>query len=311
MISIYDFGIFPYALGDVLTWSIKQSVKALESKDDRLDIFLCNEDSNFYQEKNVDQRNSNSFLNDLLPTFYCNPMVNDIHIFQNRNRMMARLTGEDLLTHEFKVRNKNNWEVLNRILFNEVSSHREIIEFYEKNKMVPQLVSPIGFDFKHIINNKIVIAIHLRGRKRDQSLGMTEEHRDADINVWREALLCIGIIRPDVMFILLGKCSENDPSILELKNVESLRHNGGTLAQELFLIKNCNGFMGSVSGFSEMAILSGSNCCLFNPDQRSYNNWGLNYGDTNNRYGNPNQHIIEGKETVEKITNSFYKIINL
>lgn len=311
MISIYDFGIFPYALGDSLTWSVKQCVKALNEGHNYIDLFLCNDGVNYYQENHIDQSNSRSYMTDLLPAFYCNPMIKDVYLFHNRDLMLSRLEESEKLNHLIMLKYKKDWGVLNNYMFDQVSSHQTIIDYYKRNQVIPHLSSPLGFDFKHIHYAKVTIALHLRGRKRDSSLGITEEHRDANIDVWREFIIKTGEKYPDVMFVILGRADEADPSILSLGNVESLRKKGGSLAKELYLINNCDAFMGSFSGFAEMAAFSKTPYAVFNPDERSYKNWGLPYGSVRHHFSNEKQIIVEGKETVQKIEEAFNKILSL
>lgn len=39
--AIYDFELFPFALGDVLTWNVRTAMRCKELGRKKVDIYLC------------------------------------------------------------------------------------------------------------------------------------------------------------------------------------------------------------------------------------------------------------------------------
>lgn len=314
MISIYDFGIFPYALGDILTWSVKQMMKAINQGETHINLYICTDGVNIHQKNHISKDNWNSHAFDLFPAFYTNHMVKDLKIFEDRNTMLEHLPHNDSRDHLNKFHMTRDYATLNDIMFEQVCNHRDISEFHKVHGNIPYLQSPRGF-FPGSLESRAykVVALHLRARNIDNTLGPSENQRDANPKVWYPWLKEMANTRSDIKFAVLGKHHEKDPELLSIPNVVYPRNHGWGLAHELSLITNSPLFMGSFSGFAEMAILGKKPYILTNPDIRSYKNAGMEQiGDSiiwKQPFGLENQITISGPDNYDNIMNAFNSIM--
>src|SRR4051794_15980433 len=92
--AIYDFELFPYALGDVLTWNVRSAVHAEEAGCPGVDIYICLDPrfpSCIYQRELVVAENAPLYFNELFGAFGTHPMLQNIFVFGSRDDMVARL----------------------------------------------------------------------------------------------------------------------------------------------------------------------------------------------------------------------------
>jgi len=94
LVAIYDFELFPYALGDVLTWNIRTAIRCEELNREKVDIFICIDKrypSGIYQRSLVTEENFEIFFSDLYGAFGTHPRLGNIHIFRDRDALIAHL----------------------------------------------------------------------------------------------------------------------------------------------------------------------------------------------------------------------------
>jgi hypothetical protein len=94
LISIYDFEIFPYALGDVLTWNIHTAMRCAETGCPRTDIYICldaEHHASIYQRGLINRDNYELFFSELYSAFGTNQKLGNIFIFRDRKAMIAEL----------------------------------------------------------------------------------------------------------------------------------------------------------------------------------------------------------------------------
>lgn len=313
MISIYDFSILPYALGDVLTWSVKQQIKAINLGDGNIDVLLCDDTpTNLHQEKHITRGNSKSHLTDLIPAFYTNPMVRSVQIFNDREQMMDILPCSQRKEHMDKFLMSREFIHANKTVLDEVSIHEDINEFYARNGKVPPLYQPTGFDTLpiHLSDCKKVIAVHLRSRLMETGLQVTETHRDANLLVWDKFLTDAYKVYPEVSFVLLGRNAHKLTPLLSLKTVICPRREGWSLAQELSLISNCSAFMGSCSGFAVMASFTKTPYLICKCDDRSFLNYGISLDKNQLPFATPHQYLAR-EETPELLMQHLDRILSI
>src|SRR5580693_9508837 len=92
--AIYDFGLLPYALGDVLTWNIQTAVRAVEAGRSLVDIYICadpQEPAFLYQRGLIVEENSFLHLSEMLGAFGTHPCLGDINICRSRDQIRERL----------------------------------------------------------------------------------------------------------------------------------------------------------------------------------------------------------------------------
>jgi len=94
LVAIYDFELFPYALGDVLTWNVRTAMRCEELGRDKVDIYICADEKHpagIYQRGLVNPQNFELFFNELYSAFGTHPRLGNIHIFRERETLLERL----------------------------------------------------------------------------------------------------------------------------------------------------------------------------------------------------------------------------
>jgi hypothetical protein len=94
IVAIYDFEIFPFALGDVLTWNVRTAMRCEELGRDRVDVYICANEGclgNVHQHGIVNVQNFDLLFNELYSAFGTHPRLGNIHIFRRRHVMISRL----------------------------------------------------------------------------------------------------------------------------------------------------------------------------------------------------------------------------
>ena len=94
IVGIYDFELFPFALGDVLTWNVRTAMRCEELGRSRVDIYLCVDErypAGVHQRDMINAQNFDLFFSELYSAFGTHPCLGDIHIFRDRDALIARL----------------------------------------------------------------------------------------------------------------------------------------------------------------------------------------------------------------------------
>jgi hypothetical protein len=94
IVAIYDFEIFPYALGDVLTWNVRTAIRCIELGRDSVDIYICADQrypAGIYQRGLVNPQNFELFFSELFGAFGTHPRLGNIHIFSKRETLLESL----------------------------------------------------------------------------------------------------------------------------------------------------------------------------------------------------------------------------
>jgi hypothetical protein len=92
--AIYDFELFPYALGDVLTWNVRTAIRCIELGREAVDIYICVDErypAGIYQRGLVNPENFELFFSELYGAFGTHPRLGNIHIFRDRDALLAKL----------------------------------------------------------------------------------------------------------------------------------------------------------------------------------------------------------------------------
>ena len=94
LVGIYDFELFPYALGDVLTWNVRTAMRCEELERDRVDVYICADErhpAGIYQRGLVNPQNFDLFFSELYSAFGTHPRLGNIHIFREREALLVHL----------------------------------------------------------------------------------------------------------------------------------------------------------------------------------------------------------------------------
>lgn len=106
IVGIYDFELFPFALGDVLTWNVRTAMRCQEAGRRTVDIYACVDErypAGVHQRDMINAQNFDLFFSELYSAFGTHPCLGDIHIFRNRDALVARLreiAAEDPVNRE-------------------------------------------------------------------------------------------------------------------------------------------------------------------------------------------------------------------
>lgn len=113
LVAIYDFALMPYALGDILTWSCKTAVRAINNNKNTVDVYICadrNLCANHYQRNFINPSNYEYYFEGIKDAFKSNPLLENIFIFSNRREMIA------------SIKNKINDKINKKILKNYIDT---------------------------------------------------------------------------------------------------------------------------------------------------------------------------------------------
>src|SRR5260221_12249066 len=141
--GIYDFSYAPYALGDALTWQMNLAVLAEKFGCEKVDIMLVIDPRRPYcrYQTFMNPNNYVSSIEALLSAFTCLNNIRSLKII--RDGALA----QKLLFHAFresKVTWPSFWNHVRRYV--DITSHKLINEFYQKNNYLPKLRAPMGYE---------------------------------------------------------------------------------------------------------------------------------------------------------------------
>ena len=271
-IGIYDFSLLPYALGDVLTWNVQSAVAAKKAGRSRVDVHICLDPrypASIYQRGLINDHNCGLFFNELFGAFSTHPMLGEITIHNERERMMAclRALGKDDalvagITDEYAhvLANPSDEAALNAYFIRQIYSHEVLNDFAASAGGLPLLHASAGClpDIEALrrtaLAGRKIVVIHPRLRRLDHGYG--GEHtfsRDSDLLEWMAFVQSAHAKHPEVQFVVVGRLQEKPLALLEQPNVMSLRSLGLGLGHELTLLRGADLFIGTSSGFAAMA----------------------------------------------------------
>jgi hypothetical protein len=315
-IAIYDFSILPYALGDVLTWNVKQCVKTKEAGLEKMDVYVCADEKSpvcFHQDKYISSENFQLHLFELLPAFYTNPFLRNIYIYHDRTefgKALSSLCHNDencariITKYQNDLEQSHLHEAFERIGREEFMGHHDLNAHYASHQEIPKLVAPKGClqDVQEVRSriggDRLLVLTHFRCRNRDQSLGTPEIHRDSNVNAWYEFIKGAQDDFPEVLFILLGKVQEKPIHLLNLNNVIIPRMLGYNLGHELAFFRVADSFMGSSSGFAAMANFTDIPYVITKMNDKACSNYGIKTGVSRLPFAGENQTLNYEEESL-------------
>lgn len=274
--AVYDFELFPYALGDVLTWNVQTAIRCEELGRKSVDIFICLDERHpafFYQRDFVTSDNCWLFFNELFGAFKTHPKLGGLFVYRRREEMIDRLrtlskedtaNSEVLSDYERALAcGKYRLDVRSEFFTKSIHSHKRINTFAAEHGRIPLLRAALGYEaeiarlIEERFAGKRIVAVHMRLRRVDAGYGAADTYaRDSDFLEWSEFLREANRRHPSVQFVVLGRIQEKPLEILRRPNVISLRTLGLGLGHELTLMLQSDLFMGTSSGFAAMANFS-------------------------------------------------------
>lgn len=315
--AVYDFSILPYALGDVLTWSVKACIQAQALERDSIDVHFCIDPrfpSPSFQDRLHIDTDANKYFLELLPAFYTNPMLGNIKIFYHREEMLCELNSihnkkpehfKEIKAYFDAMKLVSTPQANDEYLSAVCAGHNDINQWYKIKGQVPELNIPKGYD-KEVIKflndigrEHFIVTTQFRLNAFKNGRQSSEVGRDSDPLIWIELFKNAYKEFPEIKFLLLGQVQEKPLAILELPNVVTPRVLGYNLGHELGIIKQADYFLGTCSGFSAMAAFTKTPYFVSGLNERSYYLFDIKENDTKFPFATNRQRLFRGKENYE------------
>lgn len=171
LVAIYDFAIYPYALGDVLTFNVQTAVKCIENKKSRIQLLICcdqNYCSNFEQRSFIKKTNFKDFYKEIFPAFEAQCIECEVLEFDDRKILVEYLKGQKNLD-EVNIKEINNYlfhlnyikndlsVYLSRIVNKVKNKEKNESEEGTKNKFRVLLGSSYELLYNHLNKNRSII----------------------------------------------------------------------------------------------------------------------------------------------------------
>lgn len=335
LVAIYDFGMFPYALGDILTWNVRTAIDCEQMRRDAVDVYICIDSEDpacLFQYEMVDKANHEIFFTEIFSAFGTHPRLANIYIYRSRQSMIEKLqefttdkvNGEIISNYvtavEFRSAAIGALELqpelrasdallpgeseVRQYFNDQLHSHKVINDFVAQAGTVPLLKTAPGCDadvvpfLAECAPGKRVVPFHLRLRQVDRGFGGTSSYaRDSNFLEWYDFLHKANVQHPDVLFIALGRLQEKPLDVLRLPNVVSLRALGMGLGHDLAIMLKSDFFIGTSSGFAALANFSKIPYFITKMSEGACKAYGIPFGTDKLPFAFPNQQLIYEPET--------------
>lgn len=319
LVAIYDFSLFPYAFGDVLTWNVRTAMAAHEAgaKSCRIVVLTDAMHPHCVFQTAPDEDQYEVFLSELQPAFYAHPCASSFHFFHDRNEFNAYLDylkqqgelsqkewQEHQQVYEFvQSYQQDGFATVSKFFADRVMNQAPINAFFKKYGFVPQLREVLGchYDVDALIaaqgKDSVIISTQFRMRNLDQAIVDGETFRNANHTAWEDFFVQVAEKHPEVKFVLLGRIQEKPLRILALPNIIAPRALGLNLGHEISLLLRSDYFLGSSSGFAQLANFSDVPYSIIKMNQRACDAYGIVYGADHLPFAKENQKLLYGDET--------------
>lgn len=284
-LMIYDFQYLPFSLGDILTWSVHQTVQAKEAHWQPKEIrYQCQLKLPHPMQPFIKPGKGKKYLGELPEAFLFNPL--GLRVAGEEGRTFREHVRTDYMRDLKKLKlgspNVINIKDQTRFFEQHVASHKKLNDFYQKNGQIPFLQAPLSVAkqtsemIRRVTGKTRWICVHIRFRGYDQRWDLSDAARNADPVVWFGLLdvLAANYLRTHAI-LLMGEVANYPTSFLEIPGVHSLRKCGGTLKNDLASIFAAQAFLGSSSGFATAANFSQTPYAIFNVTPSGYHNYAI------------------------------------
>ena len=321
--AIYDFSVLPYALGDVITWSIKTAIRASRANCSTVNLFVCtdkNEPACSFQSSYINSKNYRFFFRDLDSIFQFHPLANKYEVFDDRSSFKEAIYAchakqknpviqANFLQYLKAYKSRFCAQSLRKYHESEISLHSDINEHYLQNLEIPRLkcvesIREQVITSKRNLGDRVFIALNFRLRGQDKNTDDAWLCRDSDVEAWLQFLSYCSTEHPNVCFVLLGKLEEKPLKLLSLENCFVPRLNNQGLAHELAWVEESDFLMGSSSGFAAMANFSKTPYVITKITKRATDNYCIPFGVQKLPFAKGFQELIyepESKELLIKL----------
>lgn len=332
--AVYDFELFPYALGDVLTWNVQTAMQCEELGRKRTDVYICMDErhpASMYQMELVTADNHALLFNDLHGAFGTHPRLGNIHLYRRREDLLDRLrevsrgdavnaavieeyeraigsrvrepSMAKLIGDAFAGRGEST-SPLAAYFMRHIHSHVQLNTFAACHGRIPLLQPSMGCgpDVAALMDKRFagkrVVAFHTRLRRLDAGYRGEHTHmRDSDFLEWYAFLRNAQTSHPDVQFVAVGRLQEKPLELLRLPNVLSLRTLGMGLGHELSLMLRSDLFIGTSSGFAAMMNFSRVPYFITRMNRQSCDAYAIEPGSERLPFATERQRLVYEPET--------------
>ncbi|MEI6033586.1 MAG: tetratricopeptide repeat protein [Verrucomicrobiae bacterium] len=320
--AIYDFSLFPYAFGDVLTWNVRTAMAAHEAGAKRCHLVVLADEKIphcvFQTRPEADQYQL--FLSELMPAFYSHPCAGSYSIFHDRTDFLAHIErlkasgdlpaeehGEYVKAYQDTYSGPSSFAAVTKYFTDRVLKQTPINSFFKKHRFIPKIREVIGcrFDVDALIaaqgEGAVIVSTQFRFRNLDQAIPDSETFRNADSVAWEEFFIRAAEKHPEVKFVLLGRLQEKPLRILSLPNIIAPKALGLNLGHEISLLLRSDFFIGSSSGFAQLANFSDVPYAIVKMNQRACDAYDIPFGADRLPFASENQKLLYGDETPEML----------
>ncbi len=303
-IGVIDHAFIPIALGDAITTMVNMSMKAYETKSDKVRLYLVADgEKKFNHQHHINGVNYFQHINNILPVYSCFPKLASLHVIRDRNNL-------DAIIFSMHLQKKTIWPGYEHHTMRTLDyyTHHYINSFFRKNGFIPKIGFPRGYErqvnsFSDLyLKNKFVISVNIRQRQFMSDHCQLE--RDSPIDQWYRFFDLVRVKYPNVVFVNLGGFSEWDRDLTRKSNVIIPRTLGLGLGEELGILLQSNLFMGTSSGFAAGATFSDVPYVITNYERAVTSRVGINIGE-NYPFAGKHQTISWEKERTELLMELF------
>jgi len=266
--------------------------------------------SNNIQKHRITQHTYPQALLNLYPAFLCGPNIDEISFIENRRHLNEKFF-ESLLTNDVITwpglldhsrQNLKYW------------SHAPMNQAFKKFGDFPRLKSPKGYEnscqklFHHSKSKgKLPIAINIRQRALTSDPAAI--HRDSSLVVWKTFFDACMKKYPQYCFFLLGGYDEWERELYNFANILIPRTFGVGLVDELSLLFKSKFFMGTNSGFANVAAFSDIPHLITSIEDAHAVHAEISVGDSKHPFARNNQILLWEKETFKNLMFWFEKLV--
>ena len=314
--DVYDFSIFPVALGDILTWCVKSALRAQAAGRDQVHVHVVCDPG--MAEFNPLQ--ATTYLIDLLavealPAFYAHPLFAGVSLHRSRRAFREAfqpVVREDAAARQvFEMseeyyRQRGDYKRVLAHFRSCCSEHGDINAAHASTGQYPLLGSlrDCLVDWRALQSQfapqTFWVTVQFRLRRLDTGMPVNSHEgleRDAAFSAWFDFMSEAAVKFPAVRFVVVGRVQEKPLELLRLPNVVTLRPLGMNLGHEITALLHSDIFLGSASGFAQAAHFSELPYDVFNCTAAGCQNYGIPFGTPRLPIAVARQRLHYGAET--------------
>src|SRR3989344_5177561 len=311
ILGINDFKVTDVAIGNMLEFQVRLLCEAHIHDVDKIDIALVYDPEHpvghWKYTSWINKDNFHYHLAELFPLLNINPKLGSVFIFNSKDDFESFLNKNN----ELYITCPSIFKYANNLSYAR-DNYRFMVDFYNKNKFLPQIELPKTANMwakafmKKYIGRKYVIAVNLRTNP------FFAQRRNAIIDTWKDFFEYCLKKHKDVTFFILGRKSDTVGAFKELPNVFFTPEHNINMQHTLSFIKHSLFYMATSSGPASFAILSTDIPYInirFRAPDISYNyNW-FKPGTVLPWQNKEFQKLIWGKETPQLLIKEFEDLL--